>query len=239
MSRGLFLLIVPLLFLVSCTTIEQAATHGFNSGYYRMHSAGKVEKVYASVEDNRITAYTVSAKNLSDRSILNCSLLPSDSACHYPFHFSKTSIDIDLTSVLFKYRPTRSWTTPVSGHLPGQLVTDFNAAIYAGPRFDKYNIIAQQDPLGKCRYRVVNRGFDVGILAGLGTTPINPFTTRNQLTTEYSALLIQTGLAAFIETSFASFGISGGFDFITGSQRRYWVYQGKPWIGLVIGIALN
>ena len=225
--------------LVSCQTIEQASTHGFSSGYYRLYTPAKVEKVFAAVEEDHIRAYAVPFHPVSAVPVLSCSLLPSDSACHYPFYFTKTSIDIDLTSVLFKYRPSRQWTAPVAGSLPAQAVTDFNAALYTGPRFDRYKIIAQTDPLGKCRYKVVNRGYDFGILAGLGTTPVNAFTTRNQAAFEYNALLFQTGLAAFIETSFASFGISSGIDFITGQGRRYWIYQGRPWIGLVIGIALN
>jgi len=239
MWRRLYITCIPAVTLLSCTTIEQAANHGFNSGYYRMHSTGKAEKVYAAVNNDQITAYAVPVRHLSDQPVLNCSLLPSDSACHYPFDFSKTSIDIDLTSVLFKYRPSSNWTAPLAANMPAQVGTDFNAAIYIGPRFDKYKIIAKPDPLGKCNYKVVNRGFDFGVLAGLGTTPINSFTTRNQLGIEYNALLIQTGLAAFVETNFASFGVSGGLDFITGENRKYWIYQGKPWIGLVVGIALN
>jgi uncharacterized membrane protein YoaK (UPF0700 family) len=28
-------------------------------------------------------------------------------------------------------------------------------------------------------------------------------------------------------------------DFLTGSERRYWIYQGQPWLGFIVGMALN
>ncbi len=230
------ILLLPVVGGSSCRTLEQAAAHGFSTGTYRLHTRGTEEQVYVEVEDGLIRAYPLTAKLTSygqpAQPLLSCSLLPSDSACHYPFHFSKTSLDIDLTSVLLKYRAA-------AGGLPGQATTDFNAAIYVGPRFDRYEIRSHTDPLGKCRYRVYSRGFDAGLLAGMGTTPVNPFTTRNQVSAEYNALIIQVGAAAFAETSFASFGLAAGIDYLTGRDRRYWIYQGKPWVGLVVGIALN
>lgn len=219
--------------LNSCGVIEKTASHGFSSGHYRLHETGKAAvAVYADVQEDGLTAYPVSSGSVRGEPVLRFSLLPSDSACRHPFFFSKTSLDIDLTSVLLKYRPA-------TGGLPAQAVTDFNAALYAGPRFDRFFIRSETDPLGKCRYRLVSRGFDFGLLAGLGTTPISPFTTRNQVAAEYNALLLQVGIAGFAETSFASFGIAAGIDHLTNRDRKYWIYQGKPWIGLVVGIALN
>jgi hypothetical protein len=56
---------------------------------------------------------------------------------------------------------------------------------------------------------------------------------------EYSGLIIQTGFAGFIESNLASFGISAGIDYLLHSDREVWIYTNKPFIGFIVGIALN
>ncbi|MFN0013356.1 MAG: hypothetical protein ACKVU2_02310 [Saprospiraceae bacterium] len=45
------------------------------------------------------------------------------------YRFAKTSIDLDLTTILFKYRPAET-------DLPAQLNSQFNFAVYSGYRRD-------------------------------------------------------------------------------------------------------
>ena len=52
-------------------------------------------------------------------------------------------------------------------------------------------------------------------------------------------MVIQGGFAGFIESNIASFGIAVGFDYLLSKDRQIWIYDGKPWIGFVVGIALN
>jgi hypothetical protein len=141
-------------------------------------------------------------------------------------------LDIDITSILFKYRPS-------THDLPSQLSTDLNVALYAGWRHDTYRIVGNTDDLGRTRNKVINRGYDFGFLAGTGSTVIGPATTHNTVTYEYNGMILEFGFAAFIETSFASFGIATGFDHLMNSDRNDWIYTKKPWLGFVVGIALN
>jgi hypothetical protein len=50
---------------------------------------------------------------------------------------------------------------------------------------------------------------------------------------------MQAGLAGFVELNLASFGIALGFDYLMNPDRKVWIYQNKPWLGFMVGIALN
>ena len=160
------------------------------------------------------------------------SLEASDSLCHFPLQFIKKSLDIDITSVLFKYRPAID-------DLPAQMTVNFNAALYAGWRHDSYRVKSKMSPLGNFSYEITSRGYDYGFFAGPGTTTVGAFSTRNVITNEYDGMIFQFGLAGFIESNVASFGIGLGLDYLLSQDSKVWVYNGKPWIGFIIGIALN
>lgn len=146
--------------------------------------------------------------------------------------FKKQGLDVDITSILMKYR------MPAYG-MPAQLTTDLNMAVYAGWRFDSFHVNVRQDPLGKKQRRISERGFDFGFFAGPGSTLLSPFTTLNRRVDEYNGMIIQAGLAGFIESNIASFGIALGYDYLLGKDRSIWIYNQKPWLGFVVGIALN
>jgi len=227
---------IPLAFFVflsSCNTIEKASMHGFNSGYYQLESKQKSDqKVYVEVTDEKIEVYHQTKKQPDKNAFLTIPLQPSDSIQISPVVFKKESLDLDITAILLKYRPS------VRG-LPGQMTTDFNIGLYTGWRHDNYKIVSRMDPLGKHHLKINNWGYDFGFFAGPGATQISPFTTQNEVIDEYSGMIIQTGIAGFIESNIASFGIAVGFDSLLNSDRDVWIYNKKPWVGFIVGIALN
>ena len=232
-NKYIIILVAVILFFTSCSTLEKSSTHGFNSGYYKLQSKQKkAENVYVDITEENIDVYQEKGKKPDKNKFLAISLNPSDSLVIPSMAFSKISLDIDLTAILLKYRPG------VYG-LPGQLNTDFNVALYAGWRHDKYKIKSKIDPLGKSYTKITNWGYDFGFFTGPGSTPISPFTTQNQRTDEYSGLIIQTGFAGFIESNVASFGIGIGIDYLLNSDKDVWIYTNKPWVGFIVGIALN
>ncbi len=79
----------------------------------------------------------------------------------------------------------------------------------------------------------------LAFFAGPGTTNINPFTTNNRTTNEYSGMIIQTGIAGFLESNMASFGVAVGLDYLLNSDREIWIYNNKLWVGFILGVALN
>lgn len=219
--------------LSSCTVLEKASSHGFESGTYSMQQKGKdAMPVYAETSENEISVYLSTEDKLSSEPIKVIPLGTKDSICHIPVSFSKHSLDIDITTVLFKVRPA-------AADIPLQMTSDFNAAMYAGWRYDTYRVDSRTTPTGKCEYRMINRGFDLGMFAGVGTTPVNPFFTANKVQREYSAMIVEYGVAAFVESSVASFGLAAGADLMTGPDRKHWIYRNRPWLGFIIGVALN
>jgi len=220
-------------FFTSCSTFEKTSSHGFNSGHYKLQTKPKnVQNVYLDITDEKIDVYHETEKQPDKNKFLTIPMKIADSLVISPMVFSKKGLDIDITAVLLKYRPA------VYG-LPGQLNTDFNVALYAGWRHDIYNIKSKMDPLGNSYQKISSWGYDFGFFTGPGSTQISPFTTQNQRIDEYSGLILQTGFAGFIESNVASFGISIGIDNLLNSDRDIWIYTNKPWVGFIVGIALN
>lgn len=225
--------VVIILGLISCRTLEQASQHGFTSGYYQIvNKPKKPQNVYADVREEQINVHHQHKKQPEKKAFMVIPLTPTDSLLAQPVTFKKNSLDVDITTILLKHRPS------VNGSA-AQVTTDFNLALYAGWRHDQYTVTTRKDPLGQRYLKVMDRGYDFGLLAGAGTTPINPFVTNNRRSDEYSAMVIQIGLAGFIETQVASFGLSTGVDYLLNRDRTVWIYQQQPWVGFVVGVALN
>jgi hypothetical protein len=174
----------------------------------------------------------VKNENGLGNSFLNIPLSDSVSPLHYPLKLMKTSIDIDITTIPLKVRPSVY-------NMPAQMDVDFNIALYTGWRRDNYSIRRNENPLKKLNNIFAGRGFDFGFLTGLGSTKISPFTTRNKVSDEYNGMILQFGVAGFIESNLASFGIASGYDYLLSPDRKVWIYNRKPWIGLIIGVAFN
>ena len=218
----------------SCNTLEKASLHGLNSGYYKLKSDSiKAQDVFLDVTDEKIYIYHHIKRQPDKKRFLTIPLnTTSDSLLFTPMVFKKQGLDVDITSIILKYRPS------VFG-LPAQLTTDLNMALYVGWRYDYYHITSIRNPLGRSYHKISNRGFDLGFFAGPGTTLISPFTTQNKKNDEYSGMIIQTGIAGFIESNVASFGLAIGYDYLLNPDRKIWIYNNKPWLGFVVGIALN
>ena len=80
---------------------------------------------------------------------------------------------------------------------------------------------------------------DGGAFAGLGTTPINASVTDNNIAVEYDGLVLQEGAAAFVGIQNLSIGLGLGWDQLMDKYRSYWIYRGKTWIGLILGLKLS
>jgi len=231
LTKYIFLL-GGLVSICSCSVIEKSSMHGFESGYYTFKSdKSEIKQVYADLTDDKIDVYRIK-ENQIDNIMMTIPFLTSDSLFDHSIKFSERSLDIDISTILFKYRPSVY-------ELPPQLITDFNVALFAGLRHDDYHIKVRKDPLGNYHNGIINRGYDFGIFAGPGTTLISPFTTQNSISDEYNGFIFQFGVAGFIESNVASFGIATGFDYLLSPDRKIWIYNKKPWVGFIIGIALN
>ncbi len=229
----LVILISTVFLVLSCSMIEKSSRHGFASGYYSLlRDSENVGKVYVNATEGKADVYRREEESQEYHVVMTFPLEISDSLDAHRLILSKSSLDIDITSILFKYRFK-------TGAAPAQIMTDFNVALYTGWRHDHYYIQYRKDPLGKYHPEVINRGFDFGIFAGPGTAFIGPLYTENRISDEYTVMTLQFGLAGFIESSAASFGIAIGYDYMLGPDRNVWIYQNQPWAGFIVGVALN
>jgi hypothetical protein len=225
--------VVSVLLFASCSTVEKASFHGFNSGFYELRKTDNSnQEVYLDIAAERLDVYDLSAQQSGKQLLYSIPLSATDSIVTDPLVFRKQSLDMDITTLLMKYRPS------VYG-MPAQLTTDLNMALYVGWRRDIYRVSSKADPLKRSNIHIRNRGYDLGVFAGPGTTLMSPFTTLNRRSDEYSGMIMQAGVAGFIESNVASFGLALGYDYLLNPDRKIWIYTNKPWLGFVVGIALN
>jgi len=59
----------------------------------------------------------------------------------------------------------------------------------------------------------------------------------NKTFQEYDGIVFQKGVSVFATYENMSVGIALGFDNLMDHNKGIWIYNNKPWIGIVIGIA--
>jgi hypothetical protein len=235
-ARNFVLLIYVALALNSCVPIEKFERHDFTSGYYKLKTQGnEPTRVYTKVEGDSLDVYPVikEGKNESpDISSLKKVTVNKIQTGNYFYRscFIKNSVDVDLTTVILKYRPA------ISG-VPKQLNSNVNAAIYVGFRKDYYKAIPYRSPLKDEISFIRQIGFDAGFFGGIGLTFMSPTNTDNNITQEYDGMVFQKGVAGFVTFDNMSVGVTIGFDNLLDKNKTCWIYNQKPYIGLVIGIS--
>ena len=232
----LFYFGILMLLLSSCAPVEKIAFHDFGPGYYKLRTpSNEISRVYVNVIEDSIIVYPaiVDQKNVSvDTASMMFTKIYNIQAGNdfYGSCFIKRSADIDLATVLLKFRPPR-------GVVPSQLNANLNAALYVGFRKDFYKMVTNTSPLYKKSTYCRHTGFDFGLFAGIGITQINPTVTGNKVNLEYDGIVLQKGIGAFMTIERMSVGIVLGFDNLLDENKTVWLYNQKPYLGLSIGIA--
>ena len=231
----LLVLLLPLIF-GSCKALKESSKYGFNEGYYKSRLFHKkLKKVYVVPQDNYIKVYTEKSLHKVDTAIAVKIAFPPDQrpGDFEEYLFRKSSPDIDIISILLKYRAA------IFG-FPNQLNTSiFNGAFYFGYRNDIYKLKYTENPLHEFKRNVRHYGFSAGVFAGLGTTAMNEFVTQNNIAIEYDGFVNVEGVAAFFSVRKLTFGLNFGVDHLMDPNREVWIYQGKSWVGLSVGLHLN
>lgn len=150
----------------------------------------------------------------------------------YNFSLSSQSLDIDFIYMPLKFRPQTS-------QVPAQLNTNLNGQLYVGWRIDKvkfeYNRLVKNDwYLDRKKF-----AFSSGIILGGGGTFISPTTTLQNYGGEYDGLVCTLGIATIFDYNNLTFGGTVAIDYLTNPHSNIWIYQRKPYIGLVIGLNIN
>jgi hypothetical protein len=219
-----------------CAPFDKIYSHEFSSGYFKLKSPGTTpEKVYLTRTEDSLTVYSLIPDNKPkmpdisrSKGIRISSVIPG--SYMYNSTFVKTSLDVDLSTVLIKFRPAVANVQP-------QLTANVNGVIYAGFRKDFFRIKTSYSTLNVASTFVRHTGFDCGFFAGIGTSFINPTVTQNKTVQEYDGIVFQKGFSVFGTFENMSVGLAIGFDNLLDDNKNIWIYNNRPWIGLVLGIA--
>jgi hypothetical protein len=231
------LCLLSILFMAfGCTPFDKIYSHDFSSGYYELKTKGSESlKIYLDLKEDSLNVYPVIIKGKP--SILDTSAIMSDrissvkpGSYFYNSLFTRTSGDFDLSTVLLKFRPA-------STNVQSQLSANVNGIFYAGFRKDYFRVKSHISPLKEHNTFIRHSGFDFGLFAGIGITPVNPTVTMNKTAQEYDGIVFQKGASVFATFENMSVGLALGFDNLLDDNKDIWIYNWKPWIGIAIGIA--
>jgi hypothetical protein len=236
-KTGTLLVFVPLVWLsYSCSSLRHAGSHALQDGYYTLQTdTAAARLVYARITNEQLSLYLCVTKKgppAAQPFFETATGETGTDSFTRSFTLVKQSIDLDLGTVLFKYRFARK-------AVPNQLNSQLNFALYSGYRKDYYRFKAERTPPGNYRHTIRHFEFDIGVFTGLGATPINPTVTNGLVAEEYDGLVWQKGVAFFIGSNSFTAGIGIGTDALLDRNRRYWLYQERPWLGVMIGLNLG
>ena len=235
MKQSLFYLILILLIVPGCSTINETSKHQMETGIYNVTNYNN-RRFYVNVKEESLLLHPLTKTkagwmaDTATTSVINLSANnPKD---RQQIRFANQSFDLDVMSILLKYRP-------YTAGFPNQLNTNFNAAEFVGYRTDLYILSYDKNPLNTYIRRINHFAFSIDGFVGLGVTQMNPFVTNNYIPSEYDGIVITKGIAGLIGVGEFTFGAALGFDHLMDKNRKAWIYQGKPWLGFTVGFNIN
>ena len=217
-----------------CRMIKENTSYSMESGWYKSTISEKSQLFWVQFTDTVIQLFPFQTKkevNKNNPFIFSFNEMAQPGSPAF-LKLSKSSLDIDVLTIPFKYRSS------IAG-FPNQLNTNFSTAIYAGFRNDRYRFFFSTNPVGGQRKELKHFGIGVGVFTGLGSTAMNPWTTQDQVQSEYDGFVFMNGIAGIVAVSNFTFGVGIGLDALLDKNKRYWIYQHKPWIGLTVGLNIN
>ena len=223
-----------LLFIVTgCGLLKENGIYEMKNGRFKNTTTGMKQKVWVQFEDTVIRLYPLQNKNESKKNSMKLFSFTEVSAPGSPsLKLKKSSFDIDVLTIPFKYRPS------VKG-FPNQLNANFSGAVYAGIRNDFYHFNYHTNDIGENRRKLNHLGVSFGVFSGIGSSAINPWVTQNRVSSEYDGFLFMNGLAGLVAVNKLTFGLGLGIDHLLDKNKKHWIYNRKPWIGLTVGLNLN
>ncbi len=219
-------LFLSCLLLASCGALKE--TGQFAEGYYYYRNA----KVYITKNGDSVTVYGAHPNHPIDTVALLQLPAPAIKGQLSRYVFSQSSFDLDVVTTPLKYRP------PVAG-FPRQLNSQINGGVYIGKRRDNFTVRETHTPLLRNQLSVNHFGFSYGAFIGLGATAMNSWVTNNGINIEYDGVVLTKGLSFIIGLNKVNIGLAIGTDHLLDPNRKVWIYEEKPWIGLAVGLNLN
>jgi hypothetical protein len=223
--------------LFSCNALKESPKYKLTDGLYKTKIKDGNVWVYVENADDSISVYQLEKgwKRLKPQpERLKPQVYPVRSAKEViaASRYRKNTFDLDVLTIPFKFRPSTSSFSP-------QLSNHLNGALYAGYRNDTYEVSYNQNPVGQISQRIIHLGISAGLATGIGVTPLNPWVTQNNINVEYDGFVWSKAACIILAVEKLNFGLALGIDHLLDANRRYWIYQGKPYLGLTVGLNLN
>lgn len=220
------LLVICLAGLSACGTLKETSRYQFVDGEYR----------YRQRANKYQTAFVDSQLNAGEDSVFI--FPPLETTADIPEvirgvdqYFIRKAPQLQVLTIPFKLRPS------VEG-FPSQLNSSFNGEIFLGYRLDKFRLHYRKTPAG-LKHELLHWGISGGFFAGIGSTPVTPWTTNYRTTDEYDGFILSRGATLMGSINRLTVGLGVGFDYLTDRDKNIWIHQNKPWYGLTIGLNLN
>jgi hypothetical protein len=235
MKKNLWVVCVSVIMLSSCESLKESSKYQFVEGYYKVKVKGKTEKLYVLTGSDTIKAFRsrdiIGEKIDTTHAFLFAfpQLKPDNFSS---ISFIRNTLDFDILTILFKYR------FPVNG-FPPQLNASFNGALYLGYRTDVYKLSYKTTPMRYMKRSITHYGYSVGFFSGFGTARIDEYDTEGALNYEYDGLVNLTGVAIIVALDKLTAGLTMGVDHLLDKNSAVWINNGKPWIGISLGLNLN
>ncbi|MCF2446560.1 hypothetical protein L0657_21565 [Dyadobacter sp. CY345] len=223
--------------IYGCKSFNNSPKYKFEDGVYKSKLHGVKEHVYIENDHDSIIVYEITkgVKKLSvGNSVRPDSKSPSKNSLKNigENKYWQNGFDIDFVTIPFKFRPS-------TNSFPRQLSNDLNGAVYLGYRNDTYSVSYTKNPIGHISQKIVHYGLSAGIITGFGTTAVNPYNTNNNILIEYDGMVWTKGIAVLFGVEKFTFGLIGGIDHLLDENKMFWYYQGKPYLGVAVGLNLN
>jgi hypothetical protein len=231
-----FSLILAMVSLYGCKSLKDSPKFNFADGVYHTRINNIKQQVYVENTDDSIAIYALK-KGWQHHSIKPSALTKQSFSQHASSEIGaskywQNSFDVDILTIPIKFRPS-------APSFPKQLSNHLNGAVYLGYRTDVYRLAFEKDPIGRLHERTKHYGLSAGLITGFGITPMNPSVTNNGISIEYDGLAWSKGVAVIMGLENFTFGLIGGIDHLLDENKHLWLYQGKPYIGLAVGLNLN
>jgi hypothetical protein len=78
-----------------------------------------------------------------------------------------------------------------------------------------------------------------GLVGGsIGNVKLTSTNTNNKLTEDANEFAFTPTVGVVLDFKVAQLGLFSGIDILSGSGYKSWVYKGRPWIGMGIGVSI-
>ena len=93
--------------------------------------------------------------------------------------------------------------------------------------------------MGNYKKHTNHFGHSFGVFLGFTSADIRSEYTSGHAVKRYTGFALTTGGAFLVGINNFTVGVAVGFDYLLDENKKHWIYQNKPWLGLTVGMGLN